>query len=84
MAEERVTIRLDTELRGELQEFAHEQGKSESDVVREALRTHLARRKKKESALELARRIGFIGVIKGGPRDVSTNKKYFRGFGRGK
>jgi predicted DNA-binding antitoxin AbrB/MazE fold protein len=34
-----------------------------------------------ESFFDAASRLGFIGCIKGTPRDLSTNKKYMKGFG---
>jgi hypothetical protein len=36
------------------------------------------------SAYELADAAGLIGCIRGGPKDVSTNKHYFAGFGKAK
>ena len=34
------------------------------------------------SAYELADAAGLIGCIKGVPKDLSTNKRYFTGFGK--
>jgi len=35
-----------------------------------------------ESLYEKRRRLGAVGLISGSPRDVSTNKKYMKGFGQ--
>jgi len=34
------------------------------------------------SAHKLAERLGIIGSVKGGPADLSTNRKHFDGFGK--
>jgi hypothetical protein len=36
------------------------------------------------SAYELMDAAGLIGCIKGAPKDLSTNKRYFAGFGKSK
>jgi hypothetical protein len=36
------------------------------------------------SAYELAVAAGLVGCIKGAPKDLSTNKQYFAGFGKSK
>jgi len=56
-------------------------GKSESTVVREALEHNFKRKTDNESCYDAAVRMGIIGCAKGLPRDLSTSKKYFKGFG---
>jgi metal-responsive CopG/Arc/MetJ family transcriptional regulator len=79
---ERINVRVDKRLKAELEAEAREKGVSSSDVVREALEEHVRRRTPKESCLDIARRIGIIGVYKDGPTDLSTNPEHMEGFGR--
>lgn len=81
MASSRISIRIPRELRRRLEEEATRNAKPESEVVREALEGHLSRAGR-ETCYELARRLGIIGCVKKAPRDLSTNRKYFEGFGR--
>ena len=82
MAADRISIRLNPVLRRQLEQQATAKGKTESDVVREALEQYLADGRRVESCYDLALRTGLLGVVKTGPRDLATNKKYFKGFGR--
>jgi len=81
MAGSRITIRIPQTLEKKLKKRATLRGQSESEVVREALENHL-RQNTGESAYDIAKRLGLIGRFKGGPRDLSTNPKYFEGFGK--
>ena len=78
---ERINVRVDERLKRELEAEAREKGVRPSDVVREALREHLKARSPRPSCLDLARRIGIVGVYTDAPSDLSTNKDYFEGFG---
>ena len=82
MASDRMTIRIDPKLRRRIRERAWGDGKSESDVVRQALHEYVRNTKKSESAYDIALRIGLIGSVKNAPPDLSTNKKYFKDFGK--
>jgi hypothetical protein len=82
MNDARITIRLDQQTERRLREEALTSGKSESELVREALATYLARSPRAPTALEIARRAGVIGCADGLPPDLSTNKDHFEGFGR--
>jgi predicted DNA-binding protein len=81
MKEYRLSIRVNAELRQRLAATAKNRGKRESDVVRDLMETGLDKPKKRESALDRARALGIVGILKDGPTDLSTNKKYFEGFG---
>jgi metal-responsive CopG/Arc/MetJ family transcriptional regulator len=85
MDESRITIRIDNQLHEELAEAARSRGQTESEVVREAIRRAVKPRKAKKekvvSAYDLLKKSKLIGIIKGGPRDLSTNPKYMKGFG---
>jgi hypothetical protein len=57
-------------------------GKSESDLLREALQAYLEDQPGAESCLDLARRHRLLGRAKKLPVDLSANRQYFEGFGR--
>jgi Arc/MetJ-type ribon-helix-helix transcriptional regulator len=76
----RLSARIDEETGKKLQYRARIEGKDESEVVREALRAYLST--EKESVHAALTRIGGIGIAKGLPSDLSTNRKHFEGFGR--
>ncbi len=82
MGNMRISVRLDRETRQRLNDATQVSGKSESEVVRDALREYLDKQPPVESCLDLARRHRLIGRAKGLPRDLSTNAKHFEGFGR--
>ncbi len=82
MATNRISIRISAKLRRELEQQAWANGKRESDVVREALEEYFNARGSRETCYDVALRAGLIGVAKNAPRDLSTNRKYFKGFGR--
>jgi hypothetical protein len=74
----RVSIRIPAEIR----EAIEDQGHTISEVVREALDRHVRAAPKKPSCYEVAERLGLIGSIARAPKDLSTGKHHFRGFGR--
>jgi hypothetical protein len=65
-----------------LKERSRLTGSRESEVVRDALEEYLSSNAEGQSAYDLARKAGLIGCIRGAPKDLSTNKRYFKGFGR--
>lgn len=77
----RINVRLDAELRRELEAVARATGVTASDVVRKALEAYLRTRKPRENCLDIARRIGIVGVFEGLPSDLSTNPDHMEGFG---
>jgi len=81
---ERFTVRIPSGLSQRLRVFAQSRGQSESEVIREALEHHLRRKRKGVSAYDVFKAAGLIGCAKGLPKDLSTNKKYFKGFGESK
>jgi Arc/MetJ-type ribon-helix-helix transcriptional regulator len=78
MASVRVTVRIPQDLHRAIQE----EGRKVSDVVREALQEHVGKTHRQETALDVAKRLGLVGIAKKAPRDLSTNRRYFRGFGK--
>ena len=77
----RINIRVEERLKRELEDEAQKRGVSPSDVVREALETHLGSRPERRTCLEIAQQIGLVGCAKGLPADLSTNRSHFEGFG---
>jgi hypothetical protein len=75
----RLSARIDEMTRRKLGDRARLEVKDESEIVREALRRYLD--DKVESAYDVLMRTGGIGIAKGLPSDLSTNKKHFEGFG---
>jgi metal-responsive CopG/Arc/MetJ family transcriptional regulator len=78
---DRINVRLDAQLKEQLDSAARAEGVSPSDIVRAALREHLKARLPRPSCLDIARQIGIVGVFTDAPSDLSTNKEYFEGFG---
>ena len=59
-------------------------GTTESEVVREALENYLGRIVRDRSAYELAQESGLVGAVERAPKDLSTNRGHFKGFGQSK
>lgn len=78
----RITVRLSPHLQRRLREEVSLNGRTESDIVRQALEAYFAGRPGRETCYDVAKRLGIIGALKNAPPDMSTNPKYFRGFGR--
>ena len=77
-----ISIKLPHEMDARLTAVANRTGKSKSEVTRQALEGFFRHgpQKRAVSAYDLARDL--IGKFQGGPRDLSTNPKYLRGYGR--
>lgn len=84
MATQRISVRIPAALARQLKKQAGLKGRPESELVRQALQDYLGRNTSIRSAYDIAKEIGLIGCARGGPRDLSTNPKYFEGFGRDK
>ena len=82
MASDRITFRLGGTLRRRVEQQAKASGKKPSQFVRDVLHKHLESSPSRESAYAIADRLAVIGSLPGLPIDLSTNKKYFRNFGK--
>lgn len=80
MASQRITVRIPAPLRARLEQQSRADGQSPSDVVRVALEKYLRAQPKPRTAYDAAKAAGVIGCERGGPKDLSTNPKYFEGF----
>jgi hypothetical protein len=76
-----VSLKLPDDLHARLNRLANDRGAAKSDIIREALEAYFANGKSgpRMSCLDLAGDL--VGSIDG-PPDLSTNRKYMRGFGR--
>ena len=79
-------IEIGQEQRRKLDELSRRNGKPASDVANDAIDAYFQAHTDPESAAsetlyERAVRTGFLGAVKDGPSDVSTNPKYMEGFG---
>ena len=82
MASRRITIRIPEHLERHLRHRSRVKGQTESDLAREALEHYLGQPSAERSAYELAHAAGLIGIVKHGPKDLSTNRRHFEGFGK--
>lgn len=73
-----ISLKLPPELEARLTRAARAKGVSKSRLIREALEAHLANGKRRQSCLDLAGDL--VGSLSG-PKDLSTNPKYMKGFG---
>ena len=84
MASQRISVRVPGGIARRLKERSRVTGARESQVVREALEQYLSEKRTEETTFDLLREAGLIGCVSNAPRDLSTNKKYFKGFGEPK
>lgn len=82
MASNRITIRVPQPLGERLRHRSRLKGQTESELIRAALETYLAQSKGERLAYELAEEAGVIGCIRRAPKDLSSNRRHFEGFGR--
>jgi predicted DNA-binding protein len=75
-----LTVKIPEALASKLEALVRRRGQRKSEIVREAIERAVEAEAdpKKGSALDLVRDLK--GVFKG-PKDLSTNPKYLRGFG---
>ena len=84
MSSNRITIRVPDALTARLRTRSRAKGTTESELVREALETYLGQTKEDRSAYDLAEEAGIIGSARNAPKDLSTNPRHFKGFGKTK
>jgi predicted DNA-binding protein len=82
MASGRLSVRIPESLQENLESVVEVTGKTEAEVVREALEDYCLKHARLPTAYEVARDAGAIGCVKQGPADRSTNPKYLEGLGR--
>lgn len=82
MASGRLSVRIPPELQQSLDSLSAVTGKSEAEVVREALQEYCLKYSQQQTAYDVAKAAGLIGCVRGGPKDRSTDSRYMDGFGR--
>jgi predicted DNA-binding protein len=84
MSSGRITVRLPQALTTRLRSRSRAKGTTESELVREALENYLGHSEGGRSAYELAEEAGIIGSVRNTPKDLSTNPRHLKGFGKAK
>ncbi len=84
MSSSRITVRVSDALTARLRSRSRAKGTTESELVREALENYLGSSEEERSAYELAEEAGIIGSARNAPKDLSTNPRHFKGFGKSK
>jgi predicted DNA-binding protein len=84
MASTRITVRVPQALTARLRNRSRAKGTTDSELVREALENYLGHSEVERSAYDLAEEAGIIGSARNAPRDLSTNPRHFKGFGKSK
>jgi hypothetical protein len=84
MASHRITVRVSETLGALLRDRSRTRGQTVSELVRVALQTYLGRGSGTRFAYELAEEAGLIGCVRHTPKDLSTNRRHFEGFGKSK
>ena len=82
MSSSRITVRVPQALTARLRNRSRAKGTTESELVREALETYLGKTQKDHSAYDLAEAAGIIGAARNAPKDLSTNPRHMKGFGK--
>jgi len=84
MSSDRITVRVPQALTARLRNRSRANGTTESELVREALESYLGHSGVERSAYDLAEEAGIIGSARNEPKDLSTNPRYLKGFGKSK
>ena len=82
MASNQLSIRLPEGIQDQLQAIVHATGKTESEVIREALAEYCEKQGRGPTCYDVAKKAGFLGCVDGGPDDLSTNPRHMESFGR--
>lgn len=84
MTSQRISVRVPGKMVQRLKERSRATGKRESEVVRHALEEYLSKSDEKKTVYDRFLEAGLIGSAHGTPKDIATNKRHFRGFGKSK
>jgi Ribbon-helix-helix protein, copG family len=78
-----LTFKVPPALEQEIKQASHREKVSRSELVRRAVAVYVARTPKQDvfvSALEQAGDL--VGCFEGGPKDLASNPKHMKGFGK--
>lgn len=84
MESHKISVRVPGKIAQRLKERSRASGKRESEVVRHALQEYLSKNSDAKTAYDVFLEAGLIGCAPGLPRDLATNKRHFKGFGKTK
>jgi predicted DNA-binding protein len=82
MSSSRITVRVPEALTSRLRSRSRAKGTTESELVREALESYLGSESSHHTAYELAEAAGIIATARKLPKDLSTNPRHMKGFGK--
>ena len=83
MSTQRISVRIPKKLSRRLHHQSKRRRQPASQIVREALERFLPS-KDEPTAYDRARELGLIGCAPGLPKDLSTNPRHMKGFGKSK
>jgi hypothetical protein len=78
----RISIRIPPRIQEDIAALADATGRSESEVVREALEDYCRQHATAPTCYDVARKAGVIGAARKLPSDLSTGARHMQGFGR--
>jgi len=84
MTSNRISVRIPDTLASRLRSRSRAKGRTESEVIRQALEEHLEHSIAERTAFELAEQSGIVGALRKAPKDLSSNRRHFREFGKSK
>jgi Arc/MetJ-type ribon-helix-helix transcriptional regulator len=84
MPSQRISVRVPSKILQRLKERSRATGKRESEVVRHALEEYLSKNGGETTAYDGFLEAGLIGCAPGLPKDLATNNRHFKGFGKTK
>ena len=82
MPSQRISVRVPGKIVQRLKERSRATGKRESEVVRHALEEYLSKNGEEKTVYDRFLEAGLIGCATGLPKDLATNKRHFKGFGK--
>jgi metal-responsive CopG/Arc/MetJ family transcriptional regulator len=82
MATQRITVRVPEALGAKIRQVSRVKGRTPSDLIRLAVESYLEKEPVKGSAYEAAKAARLIGCVHRAPKDLSTNRRHFEGFGK--
>jgi len=73
---------LPQKLQQQLTALVRDTGKTEAEIVREAIEDYCRRHDRQPTCLDLAEKAGLVGCVSEAPPDLSTGARHMEGFGR--